>query len=145
MLTETRSRMCAIFAGLPPYSGIMLSTSRTSAPNATRRRAMAEPMRPSPPVITARVPAYPSSRGSDRNVTPPRPLSRHSPNSGDSYSHRLVFHIHGTEGGTRKAMTEHELYLGSGTLAKTGPLLTLSIALPFAFEIAACSTDTCAK
>src|ERR1700682_5146382 len=97
MLTETRSRMFAIFAGLPPYSGIMLSTSRTSAPNATRRRAMAEPMRPSPPVITARVPAYPSSRGSDRNVTPPRPLGRHSQDSGDSYSHLWFFTIHGAK------------------------------------------------
>ena len=46
MLTVTRSRMSAILARLPPYSGIMLSTSSTSAPSATRRRAIAEPIRP---------------------------------------------------------------------------------------------------
>src|SRR5215831_8321842 len=52
--------MSAILARLPPYSGIMLSTSRTSAPRATSRRAMAEPIRPRPPVITARAPVYTS-------------------------------------------------------------------------------------
>src|SRR5215472_978844 len=60
MLTASRSRMSTILARLPPYSGIMLSTSSTSAPRATSRRAMAEPIRPKPPVITARTPVYTS-------------------------------------------------------------------------------------
>src|SRR5215472_17901954 len=62
MLTATRSQMSAMLARLPPYSGIMLSISSTSVPSATRRRAIAEPMRPRPPVITARAPVYTSRR-----------------------------------------------------------------------------------
>ena len=45
-----------MFARLPPYSGISESTSATSAPSSTRRRARFEPMKPSPPVISTRLP-----------------------------------------------------------------------------------------
>jgi hypothetical protein len=58
--------------GVNAVFGIMLSTSKTSAPSATRRRAIAEPIRPKPPMITARAPASVSSRESDLEVTFPR-------------------------------------------------------------------------
>src|SRR3954447_5671910 len=46
--------MSAILAGLAPDSGTMLSTSSTSQPSRTRRRAKAEPISPTPPVISTR-------------------------------------------------------------------------------------------
>src|SRR5262249_6113863 len=49
-----------MFQRLPPYSGIMLSTSVTCAPSSTRRIASVEPINPSPPVISAREPRNPS-------------------------------------------------------------------------------------
>ena len=60
----TRSRISAILAKLPPYSGIILSTRRTLAPRVTRRRANAEPIKPRPPVITTRAPLKTSRRKS---------------------------------------------------------------------------------
>src|SRR5438874_895000 len=42
--------MSWILKRFPPYSGIKLSTRVTFAPISTRRRATAEPMKPSPPV-----------------------------------------------------------------------------------------------
>ncbi len=36
---------------LPPYSGIRLSSTVTSAPSSTRRCARLDPMKPTPPVI----------------------------------------------------------------------------------------------
>src|SRR5271166_146241 len=69
MLTATLSRISAILARLPPYSGIILSTRRTSAPSATRRRANAEPIKPRPPVITALAPLKASRSKSKLELT----------------------------------------------------------------------------
>src|SRR5437016_4901331 len=56
--------MASRLKALPPYSGIRLSTTVTSAPRPTRRRARLEPMKPRPPVMSARRPANQAKRGS---------------------------------------------------------------------------------
>src|SRR6266851_1049413 len=65
MLTRTRSRMSAMLARLAPASATMLSTSSTSAPSATKRRANAEPIRPTPPVIITCAPRKAAERRSE--------------------------------------------------------------------------------
>src|SRR4029077_14353770 len=68
IFTSTRSQISIIFAGLPPYSGIMLSIIRTLAPRPRRRRANAEPIKPIPPVITTPAPEKTSRRGSEHEL-----------------------------------------------------------------------------
>src|SRR5947209_1894507 len=77
MLSRTRSRMSEILARLAPPSGTMLSTSTTSAASPTSRRASAEPIRPTPPVISTAAPLKATNRGSDVILTEFRPV-RHA-------------------------------------------------------------------
>src|SRR5436309_536719 len=51
MFTRTRSSIPSMLNRLPPYSGIRLSTSVTSAWCSASRRARFEPRKPRPPVI----------------------------------------------------------------------------------------------
>src|SRR4051812_45229542 len=64
MLTVTLPSSPAMLNGFPPYSGIKLSISTTSAPAATRRAARFEPMNPRPPVMMTFLPRNHSSRRS---------------------------------------------------------------------------------
>ena len=53
-LIVSRSRRSATLCRLPPYWGIRLSASVTSAPSVSSRRARFEPMKPRPPVMSTR-------------------------------------------------------------------------------------------
>src|SRR5262249_4690443 len=60
--TVRRSANGAMFARLPPYSGISESTSSTLLPAATSSCASVAPMKPRPPVISTRLFAKTSAR-----------------------------------------------------------------------------------
>src|SRR5690349_3017195 len=68
--TRTWSRTGSTLNGLPPYSGIMASAIVTTAPAFARRMASVEPMKPSPPVTSTRLPRQAASR-LETSVTPP--------------------------------------------------------------------------
>src|SRR5579883_3685024 len=70
--TVTRSRISAMFAGLPPYSGNKLSTRSKSAPSATSRAATVEPMKPRPPVTMTRAPEKTALRSGGLTITAAR-------------------------------------------------------------------------
>ncbi len=52
-----RSRTSARLNGFPPQPGTSASITLTSAPSPSSRRATRLPMKPSPPVTSARLPA----------------------------------------------------------------------------------------
>src|SRR2546421_9417775 len=58
MFTVTSFSIPWMLKRLPPYSGMSESTSTTSAPSESRRRARLLPMKPRPPVMSTRSPSY---------------------------------------------------------------------------------------
>ena len=57
-----------MLAGLAPPSGTMLSSSTSSAPSPASRRASAEPISPTPPVISTRAPPKRQYPGRERGA-----------------------------------------------------------------------------